>query len=961
MGSTRTQTSSAFILAIALCIAGCTSDSGVTVDSATPATGDPTADITKSTEPIPFDSDVRSGTLSNGLTYLIRRSERPGKKAELRLAINAGSALEDDDQSGVAHFLEHMLFNGTEKYAKNDIIELLQQGGVEFGADINAYTSYDETVYQLTVDSDANADNEEFDFGLDVLHEWLTAATLTEDDVAAERGVVLDEYRTRELTADGRVFSELEAVYLGGTTYEGRPPIGSSDAISAMTPAALRRFYDRWYRPNNAAVIVVGDIDVDGVEQQIKDLFGTVEPRGDQSERPTLAWAGSEQARARVITDPDLVEATVELSLPAQDVANDTVGGRATELIDYLATAAIANRMDSDISKGGAPFTAAFPSSSSYVRALDAPSVYLQATNADAADAAAAVLDEYARVVQFGLSQADVQRVLDEVRTSVDTAFEQRETIQASSYADELVSFHLEGQPFPSAQDQYDIDTEVLDAIDAGLVNARLRARLKAAPAVLTIAAKEGTDGLPDEAGLTTELNSLATRDVADREKAESVGDALMVAPEPAEVVNRDEIDGVPGAFIEPTMIEFANGVKVIINPTPISADYVLLYGVSPGGMSVTAPEDTAAAWLMNEVNSESGFGQLSRDAVKQILGASTVDIYPYPSDTTEFIGGSSSPADLELAFQVIHQYMAASNFDQVALDEAIDRNRSYLVDLAADPNLSVQIAMNDARYGADPRYRVILSEEELSGITTQDLERVWSDRFGNAGDFVFMLSGDLDLDTTIDLAARYLGTLPSTGATETAQAVAPPPPAGIERRTVLAGTGDTASLTVLYSTPAADSNDEGILAGLLTTVLTNRLTKAIREELGASYSPNAVVSIAGGPQPEATVNISISGAPDDMATIVAALQANLDDLRTNGPSASEFSAAIAEANDANSFISDQQIVGLLERWLVHPDTFKEYANLSTSIANVTAIDLRDFARKVLPAEHYIEITQLPR
>ena len=408
-------------------------------------------------------------------------------------------------------------------------------------------------------------------------------------------------------------------------------------------------------------------------------------------------------------------------------------------------------------------------------------------------------------------------------------------------------------------------------------------------------------------------------------------------------------------------MIEFANGVRVIINPTPITDDYIVVYAVSPGGFSVTAPEDAAAAWLMNEVNSESGFGSLGRDAVKQILAASTVDIFPYASDVSELFAGSTSPGDLELAFQVLNQYISASNFNQVALDDAVDRNLSYLVDVEADADLAVQLELNDARYGDDPRHRILLTEQELTAITTDDLERVWADRFGNAGDFVFMLSGDLDLETTVDLAARYLGTLPSTGVTETAASVLSPPPPGIEQRTVHAGSGDTASLTVMYTTPADDSTEEALLARLLTTVLTNRLTKSIREELGASYSPNAFVSVIGGPEPEATVNISISGAPTDMSTIAAALQENLADLRANGPSADEFSAAVAEAIDSYNFISDQQIVTMLERWLAHPNTFSDYQDELDAIEGFSTADLRVFANAVLPADHYIEITQLPR
>lgn len=944
------------LVVIWLCVAACTSsDSAVTVDSrSTDAGGTP---ITQSTTAIPFDDEVRTGTLDNGLTYYIRHSDRPGRKAELRLAINAGSALEGDDQSGVAHFLEHMLFNGTAKYEKNDLIKVLQKNGVEFGADVNAYTSYDETVYQLTVDSTS----EEFELGLDILHQWLTAATLAEDDVVSERGVVLDEYRTRELTGDGRVFSELESLFLDGTAYEDRAPIGVPEALETMTSSLLRRFYDDWYRPDNAAVIVVGEIDVDGVEDQLTELFGGVVARGDSPERPELTWSGAEQARARVITDADLIDAGIELALPAPEIARDTVGPHAAGLIDYLITVAIANRMESDIDGGEAPFDGAFSSSSSFVRALDAPSVYLSAANDEAGAAATALLDEFARVLQFGLSEADVARVVNEIRTSVDSAFDERDTVQAVEYADRLVSYHLEGVPVPSAQDQYDLDTSLLDQIDAELVNSTLRARFAAVRPVLTISAKEGATGLPTEDDLVSQLGALDSREVAPREETEPVGDLLMAAPDAAEITSREEIDGVPYAYIEPTMIEFANGVRVIINPTEITADYIVMYGVSPGGFSLTSPADAATAWLMNEVNTQSGFGSLSRDAVDQILSSSTVDLFPYLDASTEFIGGSTSPGDLELAFQVMNQYIAASNFTQVALDDAVDRNLEYLVDTAANADLAVQLELNDARYGDDPRHRVLLSEEELTRITIEDLERVWLDRFGNAGDFVFIISGDLELETTIELAARYLGTLPSTGDTETAISVTPTPPAGIERRTVNAGTGDQASMTVLYTATATASTENELLAALLASVLNIRITDAIREESGVSYSPNASVAISGSPENEATVTFSISGAPSDMDTIARVLRSNLTDLRQNGPTDEEFEAAMAEAEDAYNFISDAQIIGLLERWLVNPATLDEYSRQVKILGQITADELRVFAEQLLPEDQFIEITQLPR
>ena len=289
---------------------GCASaDPGVVARDASPI-----APSGNSADPVPPDAGVRIITLANGLTVYLRANDRPGGSAEMRLVINAGSGVEDPDQSGTAHFLEHMMFNGTTEFPANELIDTLRGFGMQFGADVNAFTSYDETVYELTVPT---SDPANLDTGLDVLREWLSAATLDPAQVDSEKGVVLDEWRQRDQSLDGRIEKAAEDLLLHGSGYDGRQPIGSDAAIKAMTPELLRRFYDTWYRPDNAAIVIVGDIDVDNVEEKIRDQFEGLSDRGGSGTQTGPALAPFGEAAVNVLADPDATTGDVEVMLPA--------------------------------------------------------------------------------------------------------------------------------------------------------------------------------------------------------------------------------------------------------------------------------------------------------------------------------------------------------------------------------------------------------------------------------------------------------------------------------------------------------------------------------------------------------------------------------------------------------------------------------------------------------------------
>jgi zinc protease len=939
-----------------------------TTTGAPPSTVPPTQVVEQTTttvvapvaEPLPVDSAVRTGSLDNGLRYYIRSNNRPGAQVSLRLAINAGSVDEDPDQSGVAHFLEHMMFNGTTKYPKNDLVAALKDLGVEFGADLNAYTSFDETVYQLAVPNKPSS----VATGLDILDQWLTAATLRQDDVSGERGVVLDEWRSRGQSAQGRAAQRLQELLLGGSSYAGRQPIGDEAAINAMTSQLVKRFYDAWYRPDNAAVIVVGDIDVAAMESQLRKLFTSASGHGTANRKP-VSWAAPTGPRAAIFEDPDITDASVDLWIPNKSAGPDNSLTVLQDLQDGLAFRVIANRLSDDVRRGKASFTGAQMSDGGLARLLSAPGIHVDATH-DTVDAAySALVDEFARVAQFGFSASEVDRAVAELRSAVEDNHNSSSTTQDPQYAEQYVANFLSGRSMMNANDEYHLRTSILDSVTVADVTAAFNRSLASTrPMVMmSTGAATTTSAHPSIDQITTDLGGLATRHVTPREDDKVTAKVLIAKPSYTDNGTVTRLTSSPSWYLKPTMLTFANGVRVVLNSDPIVKDTVTIRAVSPGGIAMPADADVAELWLLNEVVTESGFGDLDAVQVGKILESSSVRLAPYPAATQDLFAGSAGTKDLELAFQELNQYFAAARFTDAALKTALDRDRAEAQDPNADADRAIGTALDDARYGDNPRFRQSLTVAEFDSINIADMRRVWNERFGNAGDFVFILSGDFSLDDATDFARAYLGTLSTTTAHDQRVSVRPDPPAGVVSQEIHAGTGDKGSLTLQYSEPAkGNSSDEVVTCDLLEQVLSTRLTNHIREQLGASYSPFASCAVTREPKPEVVVIFHISGAPQDMPRLSTVLQADLADLRTNGPTAAEYRAGRAELDKNYGYVNNDDLIRLIEDTVDgKPKAVSEFANRARTLAGISAGALKAFAQLALPASQYIQITQLPR
>ena len=911
------------------------------------------------------DPDTLTGTLDNGLRYLVRDNDNPGGKVELRLVVDAGSGIEDDDQVGGAHFLEHMLFNGTERFPRNELIDVLRSFGAAFGADVNASTSRDETVYTLNVP----ATDEAVGTALDILEDWLSAATIDPGAVESERGIVLDEWRSRDQTANGRIVEAISSFFLDGTTYEGHSPIGGREAIETITADALRRFYDDWYRPDNAAVIVVGDIDVDDIEGEIVGRFADAEARGDSPERVVIEVEPQLTSRALVVADPDVAEGFAAVTLPVSRGEGRGVEAESQRsILDGLAFDVIADRLDADALRDEAPFDRARRSSSSIVRDLDAPEISVDVDGADLGAAVTAIIDEYERVARFGITEAELDRVVAAQRSSAQRFLDGSDSRQDVSFADEYTRHVLEDEWFVTAQQEFDHVTAVLDRATPDTVAGVFADRYRDTGAhVLAVVPDAEFGDTPSLEDLVMIADEAPGRDLEDRAAGEAIGDSIIDRPDAVSPASVESLVDDPfGAVIDPLVITFENGMTVSVNSNRIVDNQVFFEARRLGGLDQVADADVADAQALGGVLADSGVADFDRVAIEQFLDDKSVSFAASIDVFTSSMGGTAAVDDLEVLFQLINLALTEPRVDRSAIDRYVDDRLPFAQDPSIDAGVAEFVALAAARYD-DPRF-LTPSPESLATVDAAGIERVAADRLGNADGWFLSFSGDLDIESATELAAAYLGPIPAGEPPLSDDGyVEPEPPQGAVVATAEAGGGETANVSFLMTAGATTGRLDVVRAAVAEAIIGNRLTDVIREELGDSYSPFALLDVGDGPQPNAELYISVSTAPDLVEGVSSAVLGELASLRADGPTAREFSNAVATIAEQSNFVNNAQINDEIIDSLFDPDAtarfdtpFDDFLNEAFFIQTLSQDDVASALDQWTSATDYIEVRVLP-
>ena len=768
---------------------------------------EPTATPTPTPEPesdapLAFDPRVVRGTLSNGLSYYIRHNEEPRGRAQISLAVKAGSVLETDDQQGLAHFLEHMAFNGTERFAKHEIIEYLESIGSTFGPDLNARTGFDDTLFFFEIPT---GDPEITDRGFQILSDWAFSIALEPEEVELERGVVLEEWRLSQ-GFDSRLQQNLLDLLFSDSLYASRAPIGLTEVIE-NAPVALQAYYERWYRPNLMAVVAVGDFHVEEIEAKIKQYFApppegeAAQERaaiGQSTDRPQIDVPGHETPLIEVFTDPES-PATQFVLIRKYDPepAEDEADFRRT-VVERLAFMMLNARLFERGQVAEPPHITASATRYNYVYTLDIAtfSAWVETDGVEAG--LAAMLEEIQRARQHGFTEGELEREKSNLLSSIESRYKQRDQTPSTNLADAYADHFFIGDPVPGIEAEWELHQQLLPQITPAEFADVARSWAQTEDLALLVVRPEETDvaGTDDELGtaLLTQLQTANTLEV--EPYADDLGDVPLLAnlPEPGTVTAEERIES-----IDAVKWTLSNGVTVIAKQTDFRDDEVLFRAFSPGGHSLVTDEDHQSATYAAQLISGSGAGPHDSVTLDKLLAGKRVSVSPYIEELFEGFSGNASPEDLETLFQLVTLYATEPRLDPDYFTRYEARLHSVAEFRAADPDWVLFDKANTVLSQNHFRARR-LTVELLEELSMEQAEAVYADRFADLGDATFVFVGAFDWDNLRSLTETYLASLPTTGRAEEWVDHGIDPPVEIEDHVVRSGIEPRSNTVVVYA-----------------------------------------------------------------------------------------------------------------------------------------------------------------
>jgi zinc protease len=849
---------------------------GVAIDAArqSAAASDPaTAPLTAA---IPVDPVITTGRFANGLKYYIRRNGKPEARAELRLAVNAGSVLEDDDQRGLAHFAEHMAFNGTKNFPKQDIIDFVQSIGMRFGNHLNAYTSFDETVYMLQMPTDRM---DVLDRAMLVLSDWAQNVTFDPVEIDKERGVVLEEWRLGR-GAQGRLRDKQFPVLLAGSRYAERLPIGVPDVLQNFAHERLVQFYKDWYRPDLMAVVAVGDFDVAAIEALVRKHFEPIPAAVSPRPRPAYdvpARAGTSYA---IASDPELPSTSVSVyhTMPARD--QSTLGAyRQMMLVDRMFAGMLNARLGEIAVKPGAPFLGAYASLGPLVRTTETTTLSAAVRDNGVEAGLDALFTEAARVARFGFTAPELERQKINMLRAMERAMAERDNQQSDDLAAEYIRNFTTTEPIPGLAYEYELYKRFIPQITLAEVNAlakdwspdRNRTVLVSAPD------KPGLT-LPVETKLAAVMAAAESKPLTAYEDVASTRPLLANAPRPGRIVSTDtrEAFGI-------TEWRLSNGIRVVMKPTTFRQDEVLVSAYSPGGTSLAPDAELVAAETAAQVVSAGGLGEFSAIDLPKVLTGKAAGAGASIGDYFEEINGSASPRDLETLFQMIYLRFTAPRADPDIFGVLTEQLKVRLANQHNTPEFALNQALISAMWGDHPRAQPMTLER----VAQMDLDRsmrFYQDRFADAGDFTFVFVGSFQPDALRPLVETYLASLPSSGRQESWKDVGLRRARGVVERTVRKGIEPKSQSRLIFSGPFVYDQAHRVTIRAMALVLEGMLRDALREDLGGTYGVGVSAGYAKIPEPEYTLSISFGADPGRADDLVTVGLERIDALKTNGP-----------------------------------------------------------------------------
>lgn len=905
--------------------------------------------------PAPLDPNFRIGKLDNGLTYYIRKNTEPKQRADFYIAQNVGAILEEDNQNGLAHFLEHMAFNGTKNFPGKNLLNYFESIGVKFGQNINAYTSQDQTVYNL---ADVPTTREGIvDSALLVLHDWSNFISLEDKEIDNERGVIREEWRTGR-GPEARMRKELSPIMFKDSKYAKRDVIGDLEVINNFKYQTIKDYYSKWYRPDLQAIVIVGDIDVDKIEQKIKILFSDIKKPVNPAKREFFDLPDNVEPLIGVASDAEARNTMITVFIKQKTDINEpkNLGYLRTSMQRSLISSMMNARYGELVQKPNPPFVFAGFAIGSLVRTKDVVYLYSAAKNDNVTDGVKGLIREAQRVKQFGFTATELERMKADYLRSLENQLKEKDKEKNEKYVNECVNNFLENEPIPGIQFEYMFAAGVLPSITIDEINAYAKSMITEQNLVITInGPKKDGIKLP-----TVDEVSKAIKEVS-AEKLEAYVDKVSNKPLVENIASVGKISGVKeDKDFGTTEWTLSNGVKVVFKKTDFKEDEVQLNAFSKGGISLVDLKTIPSASLSSQLIANGGVGEFSSTDLEKMLAGKMVSVQPMITESTEGFMGSSSPKDFETMLQLVYLYFTQPREDEQTYTSLMERMKAFYANAGADPRMAFRDSVSVIMANHNPRV-MPMNLDFLNKVSYKQSLDFYRNRFADASDFTFVFVGNINPNEVKGLVEKYIGGLPNIKRVEAAKDNNVRPPKGKVQNYFKKPLKDPkATINIAYTGNIEYTLENKVLVDAIKSVLNNKYIEEIREKEGATYGVGVRASVRVFPYSSFNFSFNFDTDPARKERMIEIIHNEVKVIMTDGPSeanlvkAKEFMLKQFDQNQRENAYWSSVIREKYENGIDVNSKYKELVN-GLTVENVKAL-----AAKLFNQGNVVEVVMTP-
>jgi zinc protease len=908
--------------------------------------------------PVPMDPLIRTGKLANGLTYYVRRNAEPKERANFYIIQNVGAILENDDQDGLAHFLEHMAFNGTKHFpGRKGLIKILEKHGIEFGSNINAYTAQDETVYNI--DDVPTTNIPLLDTCLLILHDWSHFLTLEDKEIDSERPVISEEWRTRR-NSQFRMRAQLMPVLLNNSKYARRDVIGNLDLIQNFPYQRLRDFYAQWYRPDLQAIAVVGDFDVDDMEKKVITLFSDIPASKNPTPRPDFEVPDHDDIKFVCATDKELTQSSIAIFIKHPATPNEAKnhGYVRENLIKSFYNNMFAQRVSELLQRGDPPFINARGGFSGLVRGINTYSISTTAKPNEEALALETIYRENERVKRFGFTDGELERVKINTLVSLESSYKQRDKISSGAYVSSIMSHFLNGDPLDDAEYSYNLYKALVPTITLEEVSALAPRYINHHNMVIVI------NGPPEGVTHLTEAEAIAIIEKVEQSTIEPYQDKVAEGS----LIN-EELAGSPIVSTK-KLPQFnaeewtlANGAKVLFREADFEKDNIAVASYSKGGTSLYDIDKLASANVVDQFVAAYGVGDHDIRALQKLLTGKQAKVNISIGGLAESIGGASTPADFETLMQLLYLYFEKPRFDPEVHATLMQRNYAAIANQENNPTKIMQDSLSLILSNHHPR-TLIFGKNFLDAVSIEQIEEIYRDRIKDASDFVFFIVGNVDAETVKPLVEKYIGSISTYHRKETWKDNKVRPPKGKTAKVIPLNL-ETPKTTVItrFTKEMKITIPRGIYIDILKDILQLRYTENVREKEGGTYGVQVSAGASDKPYSVATVGMMFDCDPDKAEHLKSLIYAEVDKMVKEGPTAEELSKVTTSLLKNHEQVKPHNSywMRVIRAYYLDGINIDDPKNFENIVRKVKPKDIQSLAKTIFNGADVVDVMFVPR